>query len=653
MAVGNPYAPAFGENATTLPTAPAINGSVLGLGGIPNPGQVPSWQMPLLASTAGGGLAYPTFGEPAGIGGPPIAPPAVAAPAKPPAPAAKAPSPATSIPAGSTPGVSGSPNAGHAPTAGAGGGMASTPSTANDPTGGMAASADTVASANGGSSASNDTSGGSGIGSIAGAIGKGLLGMVPGIGPIATAALNLGQIANNIANPAQTPSQIAAQAAVNQAMADQGSAPASSSGPAPGSDAGNASTSGPGTQGGGGMSPGAASGADSAANSGGGSAGAADGGSSGNAGTAGSAGGGDAGGGGASAGAGPGAAGAAGGAGAGGDGGAGAGGAGGGAGGFATGGLIAPQDIQGRSPPPDVGYISARPGEYVVNAPMAQRYAGILELINAGKYDPANPPGVSGDTDMSGTGGAPFGASQQFGPSPTGGSGDNDNDDGSAATQAQMLAGPQDPANNSPLMPFPNSMALTPDAAMQRLTNLPTDQRMALAQTVADPTIQGALLMVLGPPFAQFLMAAQSAPTIGGGGNGPVADSSGAGGAAPPQGGPMEGGQQSMGPANIPSASSGAPGGSVSPGAGGPMPGPSSGFGAPMASAPPQMPHAMGGPVHRQDIRYMPPPVQSGAPPGVRPPMPQTGLRGVGMPGQRSPSPAPYQMPMSPDRRNG
>lgn len=82
-----------------------------------------------------------------------------------------------------------------------------------------------------------------------------------------------------------------------------------------------------------------------------------------------------------------------------------------------------------------------------------------------------------------------------------------------------------------------------------------------------------------------------------------------------------------MDPNAVPSASSGAPGGAVSPGPSGPMPGPAGGS----PGAPPPRPFAAGGMVGSHDVRYMPPPYQHSAPPGVKPPMPQTGLTGVGM----------------------
>jgi hypothetical protein len=618
MAFGDPYAPAYGQVATPITLAPTdISG--VGVGGVSNtPSQLNPWQFPLLGSTVGGGLNYPTFGEQAGLG--------VAA--APPAPAAAAPAATVAPPALVLPPGTGSPHspgAGNLPqgqtgmgaTIGSGAGPSQggtvTPSTANDPTGGMAASGDTQASANGGSSAGNAQDG-SGMSGTLGKAAMAAAGLIPTIGPV----IGLANTINGLVNPAPTPAQISAQAAVNQAMADQSSqntpaAPSASDNSA--ADQGAGVSSGQGS---------------AAGDSGQGDAGA--GGPAGGAGTA-SAGGGVAAGEGSTGGpggigsVGPGG----GGVGTGGDGGdggsSGGSGDGGDGGAHAGGGFVQPGSLVGHSPAPDTGYISARPNEYVVNAKATAKYLPILEAINKGTYDPANPPGVStGDGSMAANGGAPFGMAPQANPGfgdpgpPDQGQGNTDptGGDGDADDQAGMLAGPQDPANTSPLMPFPSSMALSPDAAMQRLAALPTDQRAALAQVVADPTIQGALMMVLGPPFAQFIQAAQS-----------FMPSGGAPGAAPAPGG------QPMPPAQMPSASSGAPGGAVSPGPGGPMPGPSNIPNVAPPPGPPQMPHAAGGMVHAQDVRYTPPPYQHSAPPGIPQQMPVTGLRKVGMNGGR------------------
>lgn len=682
MAVGDPYAPARGQpSGSTI--APATDLSQVGLGAIPNPSQVNPWQLPALASTAGGGLAYPTFGEAAGLGAP-VGPSTAAAatPAVAPAPApAVAPIFTTGPGRGAqVPTYSGTAAA-PSPGAAADGGFGSNAGTAYGGLVNLGPTASTLSHAAGflpgplGPLASLGVMGARGYNTMTANATLGELGLphlsalqdlgavtgfnnygaLDGTGNLAAANAQgyandahgalagtykgdmLGQIAASGNTPAPAAAATTAQSTASPAATPgfDGATSSTSANSAPGaSNPGQADASTgaahDGTQAGAadastgaahaGTEAGAADASTGAAHSssdGGGDSGQTGGGQG--ASSSGAASGAD---GGQGAGGGEGGQG-------GGDGGAAGNGGQGGGSSHAGGGFIAPQDVHGASPPPDQGYTSVRPGEYIVNASMAQKYAPILAAINSGTYDPANPPGNPGDNGMSGIGGgAPFGASQQD-PS-AGGQPDNDQDDDD---QAPLLAGPQDPANTSPLMPFPNSMALTPDAAMQRLTTLPTDQRMALAQVVADPTIQGALSMVLGPPFAQFLQAAQSAPVVGpgaGGAGGSAGDPGSMAQAAPPPGGDTGGGQQS-----------GAPGGGVSPGPSGPMPGPGSGFGAPPPPAPPgPMPHAGGGPVHRQDVRYGPPPVQGAAPPGVRPQ--KTGLGGVGGM-QRPPAAAGYR----------
>ena len=596
MAIGNPYDPAGGAVATPINPTPT-DYSALGLGGIANPGLIEPWQTPVLASQPGGGLNYPTFGEAGGIGVPGVQTPAAPTPAAP-VPQAPASTAGMYQPTQTSTGYgrpasvgAGSSSGGMGPSQG---GTVS-PSTQHDPTGGMAASGDTQASANGGSSASNTpTNDGSGMGRAI----LGLASHLPMIGPV----IGIGSMIADAINPPPTPAQIAAQAAVSQAMADQGN---NNTQAAAGQTSGEAATT-DGTTTATGAGPTSSASAPSGGDSGEGGSGNAAGGQGGQGGGSGDSGqgGGVAASGGAPGGTAGGSSGGAVGGGVGGGVGTGGPGASPGEGGdHAGGGFIPPGSLMGRSPPPDTGYISARPGEYMINEAATAKYRPIIEAINNGTYDPANPPGNPGDSDPMSNGGAPFGASQQLNPgfaSPT----DNDGDESGAGGQsnAQMLPGPQDPANTSPLMPFPNSMALTPDAAMQRLAGLPMDQRAAIAQVVADPTIQGALLSVLGPPFAQFIQAAQAFTPPGPGGLAAAPGIGDAGGAAPPPGGPVGGGAQ-----NIPAPASGAPGGAVSPGPGGPMPGPANaGFGPPPPGAPPAMPHAAGGAVSSLDFRGAP-----------------------------------------------
>lgn len=254
------------------------------------------------------------------------------------------------------------------------------------------------------------------------------------------------------------------------------------------------------------------------------------------------------------------------------------GGDGGGAEGHAMGGWVRPEDVIGRSPPPDAGYTSIRPGEFVVRANMARRYAPILEAINNGSYDPANPPDIEEIDEMSG-----------YRPN------DPDADmEGQEAAAGYGPGGQQDPTAMSPLMPMANGMSASPDVVMQRLVMLPTDQRVALAQCLSDPTVQGAFYSLFGPAYVQFIMAAQQA--------------------GQPMGGPLQ--------PQEPDGDEAMQGGSAMPP--GAMPGP--GNGAPPA------PHAMGGWVRPSDVMMHPPHQMHGAPPGVPPRRPAGPLSRVGRP---------------------
>lgn len=312
----------------------------------------------------------------------------------------------------------------------------------------------------------------------------------------------------------------------------------------------------------------------------------------------------------------------------------------------AAGGFIHPNDLVAPAPAPDVGYASVQPGEFVVRASQAQQYAPILQAINNGSYDPANPPGVSpaGGSNMSGS--APFATSmQQMLGMPGQPQMQNPGDPSQvAAGDSDMwgysMAGPQDPANMSPLMPFPQQQALTPDMAMQRLAMLPSDQRAAIAQVSSDPNIAGALLSVLGPTFASFIQAAQTFSPM-------MAQQPGAGGMEPDaddMGGPSDndaddqGGQQMNG---MPNPNSGFGGGRMTDMGmfGGAAGGAATSPGGPISAVPgggkpgQPMPHAMGGFIRRQDVTRHPVPSMGSAPPGHRP---ASGLSRVGMPARSS-----------------
>ena len=533
-------------------TPPATDYGALGLGSVANPQQsYADYQFPLLGSGAGYGFAPSLFGSDQNqISG-------TAAPTTP------ATTTATTSPSSTS--TNSMPTAGTQATAeprptgpGRGGNSSGGPSAS-----GGASSLGESSSARGSSPGLGGLTGALGFGDVT--TGKGLGGLLGGIaggivgaplGPLGSAILGWGgRMLGQYAGDAIAPSSNASTPATPSTTSEGGNA-VSTSGPT--SDASTAAA---------GM---AASGDTSGSANGGSAASGGDGNAAAAGGTAGGASGGTSGGEGDGNGNGPG-------------------------GPHAAGGFIKPSDIIGRSPPPDVGYASIRPGEFVVRSDMAAQYAPILEAINNGTYDPADPPGLQqGDGSMSGQG-APYGAGAQNPADPSQVS------DGDADDYGQQQAGPQDPANTSPLMPFPSSMALSPDAAMQRLTMLPSDQRAALAQTISDPNVAGALLAVLGPPFAQFVQAAQSfAPMMG-----------------QQPGGGMGGGDPSMGQGAAPPP----PAGSGPPMPPGPMPG-AGNYGPPPPAAP--MPHAMGGFVSNSDMDARTPPTAPPMTPGplnaMRPP---------------------------------
>ena len=115
----------------------------------------------------------------------------------------------------------------------------------------------------------------------------------------------------------------------------------------------------------------------------------------------------------------------------------------------------------------------------------------------------------------------------------------------------------------NPLMGPDNANGITPAAAMENLAEMPTSQRMALAQVAADPNLSGALLDMLGPSFMAVLQAMGS--------NGIPGGLPGPGQPGAPMPGPTGNGDSGMG------MPSGGPGGGASltaapPGATPPMP---------------------------------------------------------------------------------
>jgi hypothetical protein len=153
--------------------------------------------------------------------------------------------------------------------------------------------------------------------------------------------------------------------------------------------------------------------------------------------------------------------------------------------GFAIGGVVTPTRLIGPKPNnPDDGYGSLQDGEFVVRQPEAEEYAAILRQINAGTYHP-------GDDHMS----------DDYGMAPNG-----------ADDPSGMGFVANSDTQQSPLAPPP---PLTPDAAMQNLAMMPTQERQVLAMALGDPTTSGALLDLLGPTFAPVLSAltANKVPT--------------------------------------------------------------------------------------------------------------------------------------------
>ncbi len=225
-----------------------------------------------------------------------------------------------------------------------------------------------------------------------------------------------------------------------------------------------------------------------------------------------------------------------------------------------------------KPPGPDDGYAALTKGEFVVKRPEAEQYAGVLQQINDGTYDP-------GDYPMSGTGSPPPLVGSAFtspgnGQEPDGDAiesdPDNPNSEGYVANSDTAA---------TPLMPSNGGAEVTPDMAMQNLATLPTGQRQILASAASDPNVAGALLAVLGPPFAPVLqaMTANGMPAglPGAGQSGaPMPGPGSRAGRAPPQGAQgMAPGGPGGGPGGDPTAAGIAQGGPPAPGGVPPAPG--------------------------------------------------------------------------------
>lgn len=143
-------------------------------------------------------------------------------------------------------------------------------------------------------------------------------------------------------------------------------------------------------------------------------------------------------------------------------------GSGGDAGGWANGGFVTADRLAGPDPAgPDDGYGGLDAGEFVVRAPQALRFAGLLQAINDGTYDPRAP-------DNRPT----------IGPASWGSRGDD----------------------LSALLPHPPSV-MTPDQVQASMEQLGPPQRLRVANALSDGVTAVALAKLLGPAVMDAVAA--------------------------------------------------------------------------------------------------------------------------------------------------
>jgi hypothetical protein len=265
-------------------------------------------------------------------------------------------------------------------------------------------------------------------------------------------------------------------------------------------------------------------------------------------------------------------------------------------GGWAQGGPVTANRLSGPNPAgPDDGYGALDAGEFVIRAPEVARYAAILQAINNGTYNPGDPmsatigPAATGYDPRTATmqPGRPInigaldpaqgdpnatrqsvssvyggnsdpttdrdedygpGMSDSIAPTPFGGAGDpapgaggmggpGDLDDGSFD---DFGGGDFGGDQGSPLMPADAGNSLTPDDMMMRMSTLDPATRQALASSLSDPAMSGALLTLLGPSFAPVLQGLSAGGPMAASSAGPMPPPAmpGMPGAPPPGGMP-------------------------------------------------------------------------------------------------------------------